>query len=42
MYEKLSKWLNIVQLLYIDQKAFIVEGKDTDIKKVVETVNDKL
>ena len=41
-YEKLSKWLNIVQLLYIDQKAFIVEGKDTDIEKVVETVNDKL
>jgi len=40
-YEKLSKRLNIVQL-YIDQKAFIVEGKDTDIKEVVETVNDKL
>lgn len=40
-YEKLSKQLNIVQI-YIDQKAFIVEGKDTDIKKVVELVNNKL
>ena len=40
-YEKLSKRLNIVQL-YINEKAFTVEGKDTDIRKVVETVNDKL
>lgn len=36
--KKLSKQLNIVQI-YIDQKAFIVERKDTDITKVVEIVN---
>ena len=35
-YEKLSKHINIAQI-YIDQKAFIVEAKDTDIRKVVET-----
>lgn len=40
-YEKLSKHLNIVQI-YIDQKAFIVEGKDTDINRVVEIVSDTL
>ena len=40
-YEKLSKQLNIVQV-YIDQKAFIAEGKDTDIRKVVEIVNNRL
>ena len=40
-YEKLSKHLNIVQI-YIDQKAFIVEGKDTDINRVVEIVSDIL
>lgn len=32
-YEKLSKKLNIVQI-YIDQKAYLVEGKNTDIEKV--------
>lgn len=40
-YEKLSKHLNIVQIC-IDQKAFIVEGKDTDINRVVEIVSDTL
>ncbi|KAJ7391492.1 hypothetical protein OS493_018539 [Desmophyllum pertusum] len=40
-YEKLSKQLNIVQI-YINQKAFIIEGKDTDINKVVEIVNNTL
>lgn len=40
-YEKLSKHLNIVQI-YIDQKAFIVEGQDTDINRVVEIVSDTL
>lgn len=34
-YEQLSKKLNLVQI-YLDQKAHIVEGKDTDINKVVE------
>ena len=38
-YEKLSKHLNIAQI-YIDQKAFIVEAKDTDITKVVKTVRE--
>ena len=41
MYEKLSKHINIAQI-YIDQKAFIVEAKDTDINKVVEIVSDTL
>ena len=40
-YEKLSKHINIAQI-YIDQKAFIVEAKDTNIRKVVEIVSDKL
>lgn len=40
-YEKLSKHINIAQI-YIDQKAFIVEAKNTDIKKVVEIVSDTL
>ena len=40
-YEKLSKHINIAQI-YIDQKAFIVEAKDTDIRKVVEIVSDTL
>ena len=40
-YEKLLKHLNIVQM-YIDQEAFIVEGKDTDINRVVEIVGDTL
>lgn len=40
-YEKLSKHLNIIQI-YTDQKAFIVEGKDTDINRVVEIVSDTL
>ena len=31
-YEQLSKKLNIIQV-YIDQKAHLVEGKDTDINK---------
>ena len=35
------KHLNIVQI-YIDQKAFIVERKDTDINRVVEIVSDTL
>ena len=39
--EKLSKHLNIAQI-YMDQKAFIVEAKDTDITKVVKTVSDTL
>ena len=40
-YEKLSKHINIAQI-YIDQKSFIVEAKDTDIRKVVEIVSDTL
>lgn len=40
-YEQLSKKLNIVQI-YIDQKAHIVEGKDTDINKVVEIISTRL
>ena len=40
-YEKLSKHINIAQI-YIDQKAFMVEAKDTDIRKVVEIVSDTL
>ena len=40
-YEKLSKHINIAQI-YIDQKAFIVETKDTDSSKVVEIVSDTL
>lgn len=40
-YEKILKYLNIVQV-YIDQKAFIVEGKDTDINRVVEIVSDTM
>jgi len=40
-YEKLSKHINIAQI-YIDQKAFIVEAKDTDIHKVVEIVSNTL
>ena len=40
-YEQLSKKLNIVQI-YIDQKAHIVEGKDTDINKVVDIISGKL
>ena len=41
MYEKLSKHINIAQI-YIDQKGFIIEAKDTDIRKVVEIVSDTL
>ena len=33
------KHINIAQV-YIDQKSFIVEAKDTDIRKVVEIVSD--
>ena len=40
-YEKLSKHINITQI-YIDQKSFIIEAKDTDIRKVVEMVSDTL
>ena len=40
-YEKLSKHINIAQI-YIDQKSFIIEAKDTDIRKVVEIVSDTL
>ena len=40
-YEQLSKKLNIVQI-YIDQKAHIVEGKDTDINKVVKIITTRL
>ncbi|PFX25222.1 hypothetical protein AWC38_SpisGene10168 [Stylophora pistillata] len=41
-YKKLSQQLNIIQI-YIDQKAFIiVEGKATDISKVVDTINNEL
>lgn len=40
-YEKLSKKLNIVQI-YIDQKAYLVEGKDTDIEKVVDVISRRL
>ena len=35
------KHINIAQI-YIDQKAFMVEAKDTDISKVAEIVNDTL
>ena len=40
-YEKLSNKLNIVQI-YIDQKAYLVEGKDTDIEKVVDVISRRL
>lgn len=40
-YEKLSKKLNIVQI-YIDQKAYLVEGKDTGIEKVVDVISRRL
>ena len=40
-YEKLSKHINIAHI-YIDQKSFIIEAKDTDIRKVVEMVSDTL
>ena len=40
-YEKLSTHINIAQI-YINQKAFIVEAKDTNIRKVVEIVSDTL
>lgn len=40
-YKQLSKKLNLVQI-YIDQKAHIVEGKDTDLNKVVDIIGGKL
>ena len=40
-YEKLSKKLNIVQI-YIDQKAYLMEGKNTDIEKVVDIISRRL
>lgn len=40
-YEKSSKKLNIVQI-YNDQKAYLVEGKDTDIEKVVDVISRRL
>ena len=41
MYEKLSKHLNIAQI-HINEKAFIVEARHTDINKVVEIVSEIL
>ena len=40
--DKVIRSLNNRPQIYIHQKAFIVEAKDTNIRKVVEIVSDTL